>query len=354
MAHLQILFHASHDKMAFLDIHGDSTIVKQIQQGWFTDYMPDLNQRNPYLKKYLIQNTLWWIEYAGIDGIREDTYPYCDQKYLSEWAEAILTEYPNFNIVGEIWQGVPTVVSGYQTNSPIRKINFDSNLPAVTDFALADAIRDYLSGKENIYKVYETIAQDMVYSDPDNLFVFMDNHDVDRAMLLANGNIDKVKLALNLVLFTRGIPVIFYGTEIGIEGGKKHGELRQPFPGGFENDQRNAFTEEDRTKDENEIFNYLQTLLKLRKQYPALSQGKLTHIYSGDNIYYLIKTFEDERILLLLNTGDENISFYPTVLRMIMQDASIIKNLITEEETNLNEDVLIDLETCSTNIFLVN
>ena len=104
--------HASHDKMAFLDIHGDSTIVKQIQQGWFTDYMPDLNQRNSYLKKYLIQNTLWWIEYAGIDGIREDTYPYCDQIYLSEWANAILTEYPNFNIVGEIWQGVPSVISG--------------------------------------------------------------------------------------------------------------------------------------------------------------------------------------------------------------------------------------------------
>ena len=122
--------------MAFLDIHGDSTIVKMNQQGWFTNYMPDLNQRNPFLKKYLIQNTLWWIEYAGINGIREDTYPYNDQKYLSEWAEAILTEYPNFNIVGEIWQGVPSVVSGYQSNSPVRKIDFDSNLPSVTDFAL--------------------------------------------------------------------------------------------------------------------------------------------------------------------------------------------------------------------------
>ncbi|HEY6626974.1 MAG TPA: alpha-amylase family glycosyl hydrolase, partial [Ignavibacteriaceae bacterium] len=181
---------ASHDKMAFLDIHGDSIIVKMNQQGWFTDYMPDLNQRNPFLKKYLIQNTLWWIEYAGIDGIREDTYPYNDQKYLAEWTEAILTEYPKFNIVGEIWQGIPSIVSGYQTNSPIRKVDFDSNLPSVTDFALSDAIRDYLSGAKSIYKIYETIAQDIVYSDPDNLMVFFDNHDVDRAMLVADGNVD--------------------------------------------------------------------------------------------------------------------------------------------------------------------
>ena len=248
---------ASHDKMAFLDIHGDSMIVKMNQQGWFTDYMPDLNQRNPYLKKYLIQNTLWWIQYAGIDGIREDTYPYNDQKYLSEWAEAILSEYPNFNIVGEIWQGVPSVVSGYQSKSPIRKINFDSNLPSVTDFALSDAIRDYLSGVKSIYKVYETIAQDIVYSNPDNLMVFFDNHDVDRAMLVADGNVDKFKIALNLVLFTRGIPKIFYGTEIGIKGGTKHGELRQSFPGGFVGDERNAFTKEGRTEFENDLYDYL-------------------------------------------------------------------------------------------------
>jgi neopullulanase len=345
---------ASHDKMAFLDVHGDSTVVKFSQTGWFTEYMPDLNQRNPFLKNYLIQNTIWWIELSGLDGIREDTYPYADQKYLSEWAEAILIEYPNFNIVGEVWQGTPGIISGYQTNSPVRIIDYDSNLPAVTDFALSDAIRTWLSGDKSIKIVYETLAQDFIYSDPDNLLVFFDNHDIDRAMLLANGNIDKIKLALNIILFTRGIPVIFYGTEIGIEGGTKHGQLRQSFTGGFENDQRNAFTEADRTKNENEIFNYLQTLLKLRKQYPALSQGKLTHIYSGDNIYYLIKTFEDERILLLLNTGDENIPFYPAVLRMIMKDASVVKNLLTDEEINLNEDVLIDLKSYSAEIYKVN
>ena len=131
-----------------------------------------------------------------------------------------------------------------------------------------------------------------------------------------------------MLLFTRGIPVIFYGTEIGIEGGKKHGELRQPFPVDLKVTKEMLLRQKIEQMNENEIFNYLQTLLKLRKQYPALSRGKLTHIYSGDNLYYLIKTFEDERILLLLNTGEENIPFYPAVLRMIMKDASIIKNLI--------------------------
>jgi len=173
-------------------------------------------------------------------------------------------------------------------------------------------------------------------------------------MLLANGNIDKVKLALNLVLFTRGIPVIFYGTEIGIEGGKKHGELRQPFPGGFEGDQRNAFTSADRTSKENEIYDYLAQLLKLRKEHPALSKGELVHIYSGEELYILIKSFGDERIILLFNTGDKDIPFYPSLLKMIMKDSSMVKDLINDEEINLYEDVLINLEGYSTKIFLVN
>ncbi len=344
---------ASHDKMAFLDIHGDSTTVMKIQQGWFTDYMPDLNQKNPILKKYLIQNTLWWIEYAGIDGIREDTYPYADQKYLAEWAEAILNEYPNFNIVGEIWQGVPLVISGYQTNSPIRKINFDSSLPAVTDFALSDAIRNYLSGKEKIYKVYETIAQDIVYSDPDNLLVFMDNHDVDRAMLVANGNVEKIKIALNLVLFTRGIPTIFYGTEIGIKGGTKHGELRQPFPGGFVGDDRDAFSEQGRTDFENDIYNYLSELLKLRNEYPVLSQGKLRHIYPAEDFYVLIKELEDDTALVVINASENDLPVQPSRLKIFLPGANHLQNLITNEEINLNQDSQIIIQKLTTEIFLV-
>jgi len=344
---------ARHDKMAFLDIYGDSVIIKHTTDGWFQDYMPDLNQRNSYLKKYLIQNTLWWIEYSGLDGIREDTYPYADQNYLSEWAEAILNEYPNFNIVGEIWKGVPSIISGYQHNSPVRKHDFDSNLPAVTDFALADAIRLYLSSEKNIYQVYETLAQDIVYNDPDNLLVFMDNHDIERALYIADGNVDKLKNALNLILFTRGIPVIFYGTEIGIEGGMKHGELRQPFPGGFNGDIRNAFTKGGRTEKENEIYDYLTELLKLRKEYPVLSIGKMQHIYTGGDLYIVIKTYVDEQAIIILNTGEKDINIQPSQIKIFLTDEKKLSNLKSGKEFQLDEGEFLTVKGLTAEIFLL-
>ena len=344
---------AKHDKMAFLDVHGDSTIVKFTQEGWFEDYMPDLNQRNPYLKKYLIQNTLWWIEYSGLDGIREDTYPYADQNYLSEWAKAILDEYPNFNIVGEVWKGVPSIISGYQTNSPVRKLDFDSNLPAVTDFALADAIRWYLNDEKSIYHYYETLAQDIVYNDPDNLLVFFDNHDIERAMYLSDGNVDKFKIALNLVLFTRGIPVIFYGTEIGIKGGPKHGELRQPFTGGFAGDKRSAFFTNGRSEQENEIYDYLSELLKLRKDNPALAKGKLRHIYSGGYIYAFIKTYEDEQFIIILNTGEKENPVQANQFKMFLPEANKLQNLKTNEVIDIKLNEMFTLDKYSADIYKI-
>ncbi len=344
---------ASHDKMAFLDIHGDSAIIKMNQQGWFTNYMPDLNQRNSYLKNYLIQNTLWWIEYAGIDGIREDTYPYSDQKYLAEWADAVLSEYPDFNIVGEVWQGVPAIISGYQRNSPVRKSDFNSNLPAVTDFAFSDAIRNYLSGEKTIYSFYETLAQDFIYSEPENLVVFLDNHDIERAMYLADGNLAKLKVALNLLLFTRGIPVIFYGTEIGIKGGLKHGELRQPFPGGYLGDERNAFISEGRTEQENDIYDYLRELIRLRNEYPLLSKGKLRHIYPGDDIYVLIKKLYDETAIIIINAGEKEIPLKLSHIKIFLPETTLLKNLKTNSEIDLRTDEIMSLKRTSAEIFLI-
>ena len=344
---------AMHDKMAFLDIHGDSTIVNHTQKGWFTDYMPDLNQKNPFLKNYLIQNTLWWIEYGGLDGVREDTYPYSDQKFLSQWAKAILNEYPDANIVGEIWQGIPSIISGYQTSSPVRKISFDSNLPSVTDFALSDAIRKFLSEEKNIFPVYETLTQDIVYSDPDNLLVFMDNHDISRAMFVANENVNRFKIGLNLILFTRGIPVLLYGTEIGIKGGKADGELREPFPGGFANDKKNAFTSEGRSGTENEIFNYLNKLLLLRKNYPVLEKGKMTHIYTGGDIYMLIKTLGEETVLLILNTGEKEQSFQISQLNKFLPIRNKLENIKTKEVINLNCEDSLHLKGFNTEIYLL-
>ncbi|UCH65611.1 MAG: cyclomaltodextrinase N-terminal domain-containing protein [Ignavibacterium sp.] len=344
---------ANHDKMAFLDNYGDSTILKFTTEGWFEDYMPDLNQRNSLLKRYLMQNTLWWIEYSGLDGIREDTYPYSDQKYLSEWADAILKEYPNFNIVGEIWKGIPSIISGYQDKSPVREHDFESNLPAVTDFAFADALRWYLSGDKNIYQVYETIAQDIVYNDPDNLIVFLDNHDIERAMFIADGNVEKFKIGLNLILFTRGIPVIFYGTEIGISGGKHHGELRQPFPGGFDGDDRYAFMRSERTTVENEIFEYLTELLKLRKEYPVLYKGTMRHIYGGGDLYVIIKEYENQQVMIVFNTGETDVTIKPFQIQMTIADTEKLVNLKSNKEIQLADGESITLKGLTTEMFLL-
>ncbi|MDZ7623095.1 MAG: alpha-amylase family glycosyl hydrolase [Ignavibacteriaceae bacterium] len=191
-------------------------------------------------------------------------------------------------------------------------------------------------GAKSIYKVYETIAQDIVYSDPDNLMVFFDNHDVDRAMLVADGNVDKFKIALNLVLFTRGIPKIFYGTEIGIKGGTKHGELRQPFPGGFVGDERNAFTKVGRTEFENDLYDYLQSLLKFRNEYPVLSKGKLRHIYPAENVYILLKYYNEEIAMILINSGEEDISVESSLIKKFIPEAEELINLKSQDEINLN------------------
>nr|MCU0364922.1 cyclomaltodextrinase C-terminal domain-containing protein [Ignavibacteriaceae bacterium] len=187
----------------------------------------------------------------------------------------------------------------------------------------------------------------------DNLLVFFDNHDVDRAMLVAKGNFEKYKIALNLVLFTRGIPKIFYGTEIGITGGTKHGELRQPFPGGFERDVTDAFTKEGRTETENDLFNYLQELLKLRNEYPSLAKGKLRHIYPLEDIYILVKTYEGETTMVLINSREEEVSIQTAQIKKFVPEANELVNLKTKEETNLNSVDNFNVNKMTAEILLI-
>jgi glycosidase len=182
----------------------------------------------------------------------------------------------------------------------------------------------------------------------------MDSHDVDRAILVADGNTDKIKIALNLVLFTRGIPAIFYGTEIGIKGGAKHGELRQPLPGGFVSDDRNAFTEKGRTSDENDIYNYVNELLRLRNEYPVLSQGKFRHIYPSENLYVLLKYYEDDIGVIIINSGDEDISLDYSIIKKYLPEAERLFNLKSNEEINLKMDTPVVINKMDAEIFLVN
>lgn len=343
---------ANHNKLTLHDIHSDSIALSATWEGWFTDYMPDLNQRNPYLKNYLIQNTLWWIEYSGVDGIREDTYPYADQYYLSEWAQAIFDEYPDFKIVGEIWTGIPAFLAAYQGNNKFdSKVN--SHLPSVTDFGLSDALRYYLRGEKGLNHIYETIGQDFLYSDPYSLLTFIDNHDISRGLFVANENIEKFKVAISILLTTRGIPKLLYGTEIGMVGDGHHGNIRTPFPGGFPEDKQNAFSNSGRTEYQNEIYDYVRELLKIRNQYPALQSGRLIHFYPFNDQYIYFRISDDHTVMVVVNDDNEKRSLDLTYTNHIIGENSVLTNIRTGERTVLFEGSVPMLNAKSVEFFLV-
>lgn len=344
---------AEHSKMSFFDPNADSTTIKQVTEGWFVDYMPDLNQRNPYMANYIVQNTIWWLEYTGLDGIREDTYPYVDQEFMAEWNRIILDEYPNLNILGEVWTGNPAFLAAYQTGTIIPR-EYDSNLPTVTDFGMRDTYTRFLEGKDNLYNIFETFSKDYLYSDPNSLVVFLDNHDVIRAMFAADTNHRRVKLGLTMLLTTRGIPQIFYGTEIGIVGDTDHGYIRAEFPGGFPGYERNAFTRDGRTDVENDLYDHLTTLLQLRKEYKALAAGEFTHYPPKDGVYLYTKTYGGERFLIAINETQEEKEAPLWQVKHRMQGIGELKDVLNKKTVPYNEDTVIKLAPESSAIYLLN
>ena len=293
---------AFHSKIELSDIHTDSVVKSKATHGWFTDYMPDLNQSNPFVGTYLIQSTIWWIESTGLDGIREDTYPYIDPTFRAQWCRAILEEYPHFNIVGEVWILDPVYLAPYQKASYFPKA-FDPGLPSITDFGLYNAFDQVFADSESIGRVFECLTKDFLFPAPNNLVTFLDNHDIPRIMFRLKGDMKRLNLALTLLLTTRGIPEVLYGTEIGMMGGKDHGSLRADFPGGFPGDRRDAFTEVGRTPEENDIFDFTRELLLLRKEHRALTEGTLVHFKPVNEVYVYLRVTRGERVLVVLNNS---------------------------------------------------
>jgi glycosidase len=333
---------AYHDKTVLLDIHSDSLLKKCTTNGWFVTEMPDLNQSNLYQKNYLIQNTIWWIESTGLDGIREDTYPYADQNFLSDWAKAIFEEYPLFNIVGEVWIPDPIFLASFQKNNSFAG-KFDTYLPSVTDYGLFESFGRVFNRNESISNIYHILSKDFAYSNPNMLMTFIDNHDVWRLWDLVKGSIKKYKMALTILLTTRGIPQIYYGTEIGLPGGDDHGLIRRDYPGGFSGDKHNAFIKEGRTEKENEIFEYLKKLTHLKREYKALSNGKLIHFPPKDEIYVYFRLFKDEKILIIINNDDKSkeisLANYERYFRKVYK----IKNLLTGKSFLYDEKKSIEI-----------
>jgi len=313
-------------------------------RGWFDKTMPDLNQRNPFLEKYLIQNSIWWIEYAGLDGIRQDTHPYSFKDVTSEWCKRLLEEYPSFNIVGECWVNYPATVAYWQKGKR-NSDGYNSNLPSVFDFPLHDALIQAFNEKEGwntgILRLYEIISQDFSYPNPLNIVTFADNHDVNRYLDTQNDDIRKLKMAMAFILTTRGIPEIFYGTELLLTTGadKGDGTKRRDVEGGWPGDKRDLFTSSGRNTAENDMYLFMKTLLDYRKSSTSLQSGRLVHFIPRDGIYTYFRYDEGSTVMIVMNNNDENqiieTSRYNEFLKRFSSGRDIIRNNEIRDITKL-------------------
>ncbi|MEH6406952.1 MAG: glycoside hydrolase family 13 protein [Leeuwenhoekiella sp.] len=291
------------------DPHTSQIDKKNCEDGWFVKSMPDLNQSNPLVLNYLIQNAIWWVEFANLDGIRVDTFSYNEKNGIAVWTKAIIDEYPNLNIVGEVWLHRSAQISYWQKDSPIGAIqNYNSHLPTVMDFTLHDTMGGmfYEEGSwGGISRAYENMVNDFLYANPQNILVFAENHDSARINQVFQGDFNKYKLAMTLILTTRGIPQIYYGSEIGMQGEKSKGDgdIRHDFPGGWPDDNQNAFVKEGRSEYQEKYHAFTKKLLNWRKNITAVHKGKLLHYIPENNIYIYFRILDDQRIMIVLNNN---------------------------------------------------
>ena len=332
-----------------MDIHASAYEKKIATDGWFTSVMPDFNQRNRHVVRYLIQSSIWWIEYAGINGIRQDTHPYADFDFMSQWCKEVLDEYPYFNIVGETWLNSNVLVSYWQKDSKLAAPQ-NSNLPTVMDFplqALMNQAFDEETGEwgGGLYKLYDYQTQDLVYANPMNLLTFLDNHDTSRFAQTDEmaKNLKRYKQAMVFLLTTRGIPQIYYGTEILMTGdkGKGDGDLRKDFPGGWQGDTRNCFVENGRMALENEAFEFTRQLLNWRKGNQVIGKGSLKHYSIQNGVYVYQREFNGKSVVVIMNGTDDSKELDLTPYQEILPRENAF-DVLTGKNVDLSKRLRLD------------
>jgi neopullulanase len=282
---------------------------KKMADGWFDVTMADFNQKNPYVAKYLIQNSIWWMEYAGLDGIRQDTYPYPDKDFMAEWMRVLREEYPNINVVGEVWINYTPQVA-YWLDNKQNPDGYRSWLTNVFDFPLMGGIQKAFAENDGwdtgLARLYELLSQDFLYSDPSKLITFADNHDVERVYQVQQ-NVDQVKMTLAFLATTRGMPMIYYGTEALSDRGNLEGDpgKRKDFPGGWKGDDANMFTGKQLTPEQQDMLAYTTQLFNWRKSCKTVQLGKLTHYIPEDGIYVYFRTLGKESVMVVMNNHKE-------------------------------------------------
>lgn len=304
----------------------------KMNNGWFDKNMPDLNQDNPLLATYLIQNSIWWVESANIDGIRVDTYPYPSQEMMKDWSQRMRHEYPDITILGEVWVGTPSIVS-YWEGDYFNKAGIQS----IFDFPLYDAMKFGFNEAEGwnngLIRLYDMLSQDFLYKEPFNHAIFIDNHDVERAFTTFGEDYQKLKTLLTFILTTRGIPIIYYGTELLMTGQEHlgHGHIRKDFPGGWANDTQDAFTKNGRSTAQNEAYNFISKLIKWRNENPVIHTGKLTQFIPEDGVYVYFRQNEEKTVMVIINRKTEETILDTKRFAECMEVGPTAKNIISGE-----------------------
>lgn len=293
-----------------LDPYASEVDKRETVDGWFVSCMPDLNQRNPHVIKYLIQNSMWWIETIGIDGIRMDTYPYADREAMAHWMKVLNDEYPNFNTVGETWVAEPAYTAAWQKDSKLSKVN--SYLKTVMDFSFFEKINSAKTEETDGFnqgynRVYNSLVYDYLYTDPSHVMAFIENHDTNR--FLENGkDTTGLKQAYALLLTINRIPQLYYGSEVLMNGTKEitDGNVRKDFPGGFSGDTHNCFTREGRTDAENAMFDWLSRLLHWRQGNEVIIKGKQTQFMPFKGVYVVARQYNGKSVMTIVNGNKTN------------------------------------------------
>jgi glycosidase len=332
----------NHDKEAYFDPYVSEYDKQTLIDGWFVPTMPDLNQKNPYVAKYLIQNSIWWIEYSGIDGIRQDTYPYADLDMMRDWCKEVFTEYPEFNIVGEAWMNYTIGSAYWQTGS---KLNFgkDTGLKTVMDFNLMEIAGRAFGAKEGgLQSIFEHMCYDYVYPDITHVLRFLENHDTDRflnKMPETAADLYAFKQALTFLLTIPGIPQLYYGQELLMNGTKEKsdGYVRRDVPGGWPGDKVDEFTPAGRTAVQNEAWNFLQTLLKWRRGNEVISKGSMKHFMINNGVYVYERSLGTKDVLVILNGDSKELGLPLQRYSEIIKSHRTGKDILTNKVLSLDE-----------------
>ncbi len=331
----------SHKKEVYFDNYASEYDKKYMTDGWFVPSMPDLNQRNRHVAAYLIQNSIWWIEYAGIDGIRQDTYPYADYDMMINWCKAIDKEYPHFNIVGEAWLNNSIGTSFWQKDSKLNPNN--TQLKTVMDFpfmglahtAFFEETSEWNGG---LHSIYEHMTYDFVYADVYHVLRFLDNHDTDRFLPEYPTDLSAFKQGITFLLTMPGIPQLYYGTELLMNGNKQKsdGDIRKDVPGGWPDDKVNWFSVEGRNSLQNEAFGFVQKLLKWREGNDVIAKGKMKHYALQKGVYVYERYLGEKSVMVFMNGTSKNVTIELDRYAESLKGKSTGFDILTERQLNLN------------------